>query len=488
VRLSTRFGIGAAVAVLPLIGVIGIGVGRMQALASSNQRLTERTVIGLHIGVGILARLDRLDEYLRKHMISKDAGYARLLRETMAAIGQELERLRTATLSPAELAALRKLDDAFAAFSARTSEVLAGTADTAPAAEHEALVALASSLQHEMRRAAEQEARNASELRERAWQTAVGVAAIAVLVSTLALLLTVRALRTRLDQFIRGTEAVSAGTFSYQLDSERDDELDRAAAAFNQMVDALDELERMKADFLSSVSHELRTPLVAMQETTNLLLDEVVGPLSPRQRKMLELNTEAGRRLSRMITELLELHRLKAGIQISDTEHDLVALTRTAVSQLEGLAHDREIVLGTELRDAELPARCDPDRYVQVVQNLVENALKYTPRGGVVEVRVEPRPASELPPAARVGDRPRRWALLRVEDSGPGIPVADRQRVFEKFFRRDGLSSDGGAGLGLAICREIVEAHGGSVWIEEARALGGAALNVALPLAEGSVS
>jgi two-component system sensor histidine kinase GlrK len=207
-----------------------------------------------------------------------------------------------------------------------------------------------------------------------------------------------------------------------------------------------------------------------MQETTNLLLDEVIGPLNERQRRLLVLNVDAGRRLSRMIGELLDLSVVRAGLPCSE-DRDLVGLTLVAVSQLEALALEREIELRSELSSEALIARCDPDRVIQVVQNLVENALKYTPRGGVIAVRLSRHLDS---------------ARLEVEDSGAGIPEADRERVFEKFFRREGLASDGGAGLGLAICREIVEAHGGSIWVNDASRLGGAALHVALPLIEGA--
>ena len=485
-RLSTRFGIGAALVVLPLLGVIGFSVDRMQALADSNQRLAARAARGSQIRVGITARLERIDEYLRKHSISKDAGYARLIGVTLQAVAGELAALGAAELSAEERAALDALTAELAAYATRTHAALVDHVDPPGPAELARLVERSEELQQHTRRASEAEAVAAVEARDQTRRTAAGVAIGAVVLSALALVVTVRALRSRLDQFIRGTEAVSSGTFTFQLDTTRDDELDRAAAAFNRMVEALGELERIKADFLSSVSHELRTPLVAMQETTHLLLDEVVGPLDPRQRRLLELNTEAGRRLSRMIGELLDLSLLKAGLQYGGDERDLVQLTRTAVSELEALAREREIELRPALAGGDLPARCDPDRYVQVVQNLIENALKYTPRGGVIEVQLDRRDVHRLPPAARAGDHPRDWALLRVADSGPGIPASDRERVFEKFFRRDGLSSDGGAGLGLAICREIVEAHGGSVWVEDAAELGGAALNVILPLSEPS--
>lgn len=481
-RLSTRLGLGAALAALPLLAVIAYSLERMHELAQNNQRLTERQVIGLQIGFGVILRLERLEEYRRKHHISKDAGYARKFEQTLSATQAELERLSKAELSAGEATALSRFAEAFSAF-ARASPAPPLERDSpVVSSELDQLVSLAADVQRETRRVADLEAAAAVRVRQKTGQAALLVAAVATLLSFTLILLTVRSLRTRLDQLILGTQAVSKGAFSFQLDAAEDDELGQMARAFNGMVEALAQIERMKADFISSVSHELRTPIVAMLETNQLLLDELPGPLTPKQRKMLTLNTQAAQRLSNMISNLLDLSRLKAGIHYTTSDQDLVQLTRAAVSELEAVALDRGVDVSTRIADAPIAMKCDPDRYVQVVQNLVENALKYTPSGGVVEVGLEKCAAHQLPAEAHIGDHPRLCALLSVEDSGPGIPEADRQRVFEKFFRRQELASDGGVGLGLAICREIVEAHKGSVWVAESRRLGGAALNVVLPV------
>jgi signal transduction histidine kinase len=336
-------------------------------------------------------------------------------------------------------------------------------------------------VQNQARASADSEAATAVRVREETQRTALGVAGVAAILSISLILLTVRSLRRRLDLFIHGTRAVSQGKFSFQLDATVGDETGQMARAFNSMVQELAQLERIKADFISSVSHELRTPLVAMLETNNLLLDEVPGPLTAKQKHMLQLNTQATQRLSNMITDLLDLSRLKAGIRYSLSEQDLAQLTQSAVSELEAMALERGIELRAHVGTL-LKANCDPDRFVQVVQNLVENALKYTPSRGTVEVSLETKPSKHLPQEALSGDHPRDYALLTVEDSGKGIPEVDRARVFEKFFRREGLPSDGGTGLGLAICREIIEAHGGNIWVSDSKKLGGAALHVAFPI------
>src|SRR5690606_2116118 len=120
----------------------------------------------------------------------------------------------------------------------------------------------------------------------------------AAVLSALLVLLIVRSLRSRLQPLIRGTQTVGKGAFSIQLDVEADDELGKVAQAFNHMVMSLQQLERIKADFISSVSHELRTPLVAMLETNQLLLDGVLGALTEKQRRLLQINNQAAERLS----------------------------------------------------------------------------------------------------------------------------------------------------------------------------------------------
>lgn len=480
-RLSTRFGLGAALAMLPLVAVSAYSVDSLQSLARANERLSERHLIGLQIGLGVVSRLERLEEYWRKYTVSQDPGYVGKFEETLQVTRRELDGILRAGLSTDEELALREFTQEFSHFAAASPEQRASN----PEVVFERigrLTTLAGAVHDEARRIARVEAETAAEIRETTQRAAFIAAAAAAAVSSFLILLTVRSLRRRLRPLVRGTHAVSKGDFSIRLTVDADDELGHVADAFNHMVDGLQQLERIKADFISSVSHELRTPLVAMIETNQLLLEQVLGPLTDKQGRLLRINTQAAQRLSNMITDLLELSRLKAQIRYDVSEQELTELTRAAVSELEALARDRGISLTTVLGAERLPVRCDPDRYVQVVQNLVENAIKYTPAGGQVRVRLRTCAGRAVPRKVLKDDDPQEYALLTVEDSGPGIPPDDRQRVFEKFFRRQGVPSGEGVGLGLAICREVVEAHAGVVWITESDELGGAAALVALPM------
>ena len=471
-KLSTTFSIGAGLAVVPLVVGLAFTVDRLQDLASQSERLLLRQLTAVRLGTGVGTRLDRLREYQSKYAVSHDDGYRQKSIETAAAIDAEVRSLDTADLGPDEDVAL----DAFMArwrtyYTIFPTLVLPGVEpdDAALASERATLDQLiddAGAFMAQAHTAAIADVKSANEARGQASRAAVFATLVALLSSATVLVLVVRRTRRRLDAFVSASAAVSKGSFTTQMEVGGDDELSRLALAFNQMVVALDQLERMKSDFTSSISHELRTPLVAMVETNEALLDDVAGPLTDQQRRMIDLNRGAALRLSAMLGDLLELSVVKSGLRYRLAEVDLVATLRDAVAELEARARDRQQDLGLTIDVTSLHLVGDADRLVQAIQNLVENAIKYTPVGGTVAVRASLASSSDVDG-------------LRA---APTVPVAliVVERVFEKFFRRQGVSADG-TGLGLAICREIVHAHKGSIWIEDGP-LGGAAISVALPL------
>jgi signal transduction histidine kinase len=468
-KLTQTFGLGAALAVLPLAAGLAYAVNSLQTLSEQNERLMLRQLAAVRLGTGVVARLDRLGEYRRKYAVIQDRGYAQKAEETAAAIDTELLTLQSSDLV---------VDSApFDAFSQRWREyrVRAMEDDGAVLALDE-LSSGARDLLSRAHEAALSDALEARRAREATTSAAVLATVLALVSSATVIVLLVRRLRLRLDDFVLATDAVSRGTFTTQLPTtDEEDELSRVALAFNRMVSALDQLERMKADFLSSISHELKTPLVAMVETNEALLDDIAGPLQGPQRRMIELNRQAAQRLSGMISELLELSVVRSSMRYQMGTHDVSVLVTDGASALEALARDRGQTLQVDVEPG-VVCDCDPDRVVQVVQNLVENAIKYTPKSGHIEVRLQAAVSSLVPGAAHNAS----YALLTVDDTGPGIPEDDRTRVFEKFFRRQGVSSPGGVGLGLAICKEIVTAHRGFIWVREGR-LAGAGVSVALP-------
>jgi len=288
---------------------------------------------------------------------------------------------------------------------------------------------------------------------------------------------------------------VAAGDFSQRLSVKTDDEIGRVAASFNAMAARLGELERERQELYASVSHELRTPVTSIKGFAQALEDNVGGP--EERRRYLRIIQEETLRLERLVTDLFQLARLGSRQLSFDWQVlDLVPLVAAAVEKYAQQAQKAEVHLQYEGPSAgpvggspagspagtgpRLLVRADGDRLSQVMANLIENALRFTPPGGRVRVSV----------SGPVEDQPtgRRSALVSVADTGPGIPDKDVGRVFERFYtvERSRSRRSGGTGLGLAIAREIVEAHGGRIWASRAPE-GGALFSFTVPLvSEGS--
>jgi two-component system, NtrC family, sensor histidine kinase KinB len=208
-------------------------------------------------------------------------------------------------------------------------------------------------------------------------------------------------------------------------------------------------LDRLKSDMVSTVSHELKTPLTSVQMAVHLLLEEVVGPLTPKQIELLLAARQDADRILAMINDLLDLTRIEQGrVKLDLQSVPAVELVNGAAARMQSRADDASITLDTEV-DGELArVMVDRDRIEHVFDNLIVNAIQHTPRGGSIRIEVQPE-----------GDRIR----FRVQDSGEGIPREHLPRIFEKFYRIPGRQPAGGVGLGLAIVREILTAHGGQI-------------------------
>jgi two-component system, NtrC family, sensor histidine kinase GlrK len=214
----------------------------------------------------------------------------------------------------------------------------------------------------------------------------------------------------------------------------------------------LDEFETQKNRFLRHVSHELKTPLTALREGAELLHDQVAGPLAPPQRQVVSIMRDNSVKLQRLIEELLDYQRaLHAAASLEVKSVSLSALVHDAAHAHELAAQAKGLRLAIDAPNATVEA--DPEKLRSIVDNLISNAVKFTPAGGTISVS-----AREV-----VGE-----AIIEVLDTGPGVPVEERESVFNLFFRGR-TKADGsavrvkGSGLGLAIARELVEAHGGQI-------------------------
>ncbi len=211
-------------------------------------------------------------------------------------------------------------------------------------------------------------------------------------------------------------------------------------------------LDQVKSDLVATASHEFKTPLTGVRLALHLLLEEAVGPLTPKQTELLLDARDNAERLLAMVNNLLDLARLeqkRGGLGLQPQSP--ATLLEAAAAAAGPRAEDKGVVLKVEASEDLPPVAADPERLGHAFANLLDNALKYTERGGRVTLS-----------AAAAGDR----VVLTVADTGLGIPAEYLPHVFERFLRIPGRTQEGGTGLGLAIVREIVQAHGGTITCE----------------------
>jgi len=229
----------------------------------------------------------------------------------------------------------------------------------------------------------------------------------------------------------------------------------------------MDDAERMRRELVAAVSHDLRTPITSLRLLTDAIADDVVDDAT-RRAYLGQMSTHLNA-LSALIDDLFELSRLEAGeIAWSLEQVALDELVGETVEAMQVQADARHVEVRAELPLGLRPAHGDPEKLQRVLFNLIQNAIRHTPADGSVVVRAEP-----------AGDA----VEIEVADTGAGIAGADRDRVFEPFFRggADAARPSNGAGLGLAISRAIVEAHGGRIWLEDGEA--GTRVRFSLPAA-----
>lgn len=228
------------------------------------------------------------------------------------------------------------------------------------------------------------------------------------------------------------------------------------------------EIEGMKSHFVSLVTHELRTPVVAIQKSLELILSRTTGEINKDQEKFLDISKSNLERLSRLINDLLDMSKLEAGrLAILRSTFDFREVVIEVKASLQSWADDKKIALRIDMKDEPADVTADRDRILQVLVNLVGNALKFTPSGGEVVIVV--RSLEE-----KVGVCQGPCLEVAVEDTGIGIDPKDFMRIFNKFEQVSLVSppSMGGTGLGLPIAKEIVTLHGGTIWVESQKAKG----------------
>ncbi|MGO1055371.1 ATP-binding protein [Crossiella sp. CA198] len=278
----------------------------------------------------------------------------------------------------------------------------------------------------------------------------VGTLGAAALVQALVIRLSLRPL----DRMTSLARSIAGGHRGGRLaPTKKNTDMGRTAAAFDEMLDALEGAERQAREseervrrFLADAAHELRTPLAGVQAAAEAVVQSSPESSFEDRERLNVLMAREARRAGRLVEDLLSIAKIDEGLELRWEPVDLLALARSEAERIRLLAnHVQVVVAGTAVT-----VSGDADRLAQVLANLLGNARRYSERGGVVSVQV-----------GQYGP----WAYVEVADAGPGVPPADRQRIFDRLVRLDAARDrgSGGAGLGLAIAQGIARAHGGNL-------------------------
>jgi signal transduction histidine kinase len=251
-----------------------------------------------------------------------------------------------------------------------------------------------------------------------------------------------------LREMVAASRAMARGDYDRRVTATSRDEVGELARAFNSMAAELAEVDRIRRDLVANASHELRTPIGAIRAKLENVADGIEEPTPAVIAELLAQTT----RLGELVEQLLDLSKLESGaMSLARSQHDVTEILERAGRDVTETAAARGITIARSAQPADFAVDVDPLRFGQVLDNLVENAVRHSPDGGSVTVA-----AVEVPGAVE----------FDVRDDGPGIPTQELERVFERFYRADQARSAGESGLGLSIARWIVELHGGTIRVD----------------------
>jgi signal transduction histidine kinase len=298
------------------------------------------------------------------------------------------------------------------------------------------------------------------------WLASAVVSALALVIG----LLLFRQIVAPVRAVTGAAQRIAAGDLTQRVPVTTQDEIGQLARSFNQMADALALDRQLRRHMIADIAHELRTPVSVIQANLEAMLD---GVMEIKPQEIASLNEEA-MLLARLISDLRMLSLAEAGqLKLVCRPTDLGALADRVIEHLHVQAEANQVSLTAEVATNLPRVAADPDRLGQVLSNLLSNALHHTPPGGRITVCAHTQPADHGASAV----------VVQVADTGTGIDSADLPFVFDRFYRADKSRSrsSGGSGIGLALVKQLVEAHGGRVWVESHTGQG-ATFSFALPL------
>ena len=254
-----------------------------------------------------------------------------------------------------------------------------------------------------------------------------------------------------------GARIIGEGNLDHRIPITGGDELGELSGEFNEMAKKLKELDTMKDDFVDSVSHELRSPLAAIRGFAQSMRRGVYGSVNEKQGEALDIVMSNSERLGAFVDDVLDIAKIKAGMfALAREEVDFLPIAEDIIKMFEPLAHEMQLSLSVSSEGALAKVYADKDKMKHVITNLVSNAMKFTPSGGSITVKATKKDNGTV--------------QVEVRDTGVGIPKDKLLSVFNKFEQVEGTQQLSkqikGTGLGLTIAKNIVDLHGGAIWVE----------------------
>jgi signal transduction histidine kinase len=455
----------AMVALLIVLGIVGLRV-----LTDSDHRTEELIRLQRKIAAYRQVQKDMTEQLYSVSsalMLANEKALSAALRQS-SQFGYDLERLQFVAKDEAELLAqVRQVHDRFVGVVTQIVDLVrAGRPDEARAMQlaQGPLADRLERLTNQLVNRAEAEMLAGIAASQQSYATSQAIVIGLVLGSVALALVLGYAISWSLVGPVTAIEArlrrIGGGNFSERVHVANRDELGSLAANVNRMCEELglvyQQLEaanRHKSEFLANTSHELRTPLNAILGYAELIEDNIYGEVPAKIREVLQRIQSNGRHLLGLINDVLDLSKIEAGqLQLSITAYSIREVVASVVTATEGLANEKKLSLRAVVPGNLPTGEGDERRITQVLLNLVGNAIKFT-EAGKIEVR-----------ASMKDD----YFEIAVSDTGPGIPVEERERIFDEFHQLDSSSTrtKGGTGLGLAISKKIIEMHGGRIWVE----------------------
>jgi signal transduction histidine kinase len=464
-KVSSKIRSGFLILMLLALVVLANQLSVVHQMQAINQQLSDINFNAALTTLRMLQLNDTIDKDSRKHFSTPggDPLYYQLVAQDLKEFSAEiavLEKTIDTDKEVAEAAKLSKALDEYSKIFNRTSK------QDEPVDPDNLPVGLISVLDHlhlqtevmyqAVQTSIKEKVTAAAEMGQRAERVSWMAGVFSLLAGLIVAAVFVRAINDPLRRLTRGTRAIAKGHFWHRLPTHGRDEFAELAHDFNVMSERLGELDQMKKDFVSHVSHDLKAPLASMRQVMHLMLQGIPGPLNEQQKSLLNLSYNSAERLAAMVGNLLDVSRMEAGsMEYTMAPHDVLPLIKSVIDEFDVQAREKGIRFRLECDDRAVFVECDRERIVQVIGNLFENALKFSPGNSEIVIRVMP-------------DSNRR-IRISVADSGPGVPQGHKEKIFNKFHQvKHGKKIAGqGVGLGLAICKTIVEAHNGPIWVED---------------------